>query len=787
MISATELTSQVDANQRFNRAMTNIYVKLYHKILTFYDVFCRANLYEYDLADCTPDQGSLSSPFKRLFKADDDDNNNNNKINQVKRFCSRFFTMPLNLIRQIKTTSGFKDTLKRIDFSILLARFVLFYYIVVNVSFSVSIYYQYIYDYYNYHRRRLMEAELSQNLPVMRKYRDSNVTIEKIDRKLMSVREDLKCFGSPLMDAPYLAETTYLLMMVLAFLSYFGPLVYFRYNGPFDFYFVRMFMNWPREQNKCELMLREQLAHYLVSSQNFTQISLDQWRINNRGLNYTTSNQFARRRSNLLDLYCHPSNSIRNNQQSHELGAEKTILTNYKRQHNYIWQHQWSEKKLNEFYVSSYLQPLNRSNSAWIIQVAKCVSFMTVGIPLSTFTWNIFLFSTLPYFSGFEYQSSLMDVWAFIELASLNIILTLGGVFYIHLAIVNCVEQVHIAGQLKGLIKRFIDVNMRLFHEHVDRDSNVAAPTTADHDERNDTNFNNNALADYGDTCSSDDDDDDYNYDWQDATDHLMEYFEDDYCNLENRYCEMIVGHSRIDLPRLISDNSTTGDQQESSQTMGNFKPLVDTRKKEPTGAQIFLRKHQEQMNIDLLYIIIHYKIFIAQLRPTKKSIGFVTLCSVGLMTIFPILARLHLPYISNQAAKVLSIIVCLLMAFLADFSLIPVCWMNSRCLSLYNSLSRLMAHLVELSNHPETGQLFDRHTIWLLRKELNHPERIASQFATSSMGMSFTYSRMLRIHFWIGLVVISLYIELRSTSGDIYLGDFLSDPLGIERNLPRV
>lgn len=185
------------------------------------------------------------------------------------------------------------------------------------------------------------------------------------------------------------------------------------------------------------------------------------------------------------------------------------------------------------------------------------------------------------------------------------------------------------------------------------------------------------------------------------------------------------------------------------------------------------------KMNSNMLYALVHYKIFVSQLKPTQSSFGFICTSSLFVAFAMPIIGRLHVPYVT-AGAKILIIVISVITLVLADICIAPVCQLNVKCLRLYKTLWGLLAHAVNLANHSGgPARVYDKHTIRVLRKELNHPERLANQFSTIALGLSFTYSNLIRIHFWFGIIVLSIITDVRSDHEEV-IGSLASDPLGI-------
>lgn len=72
---------------------------------------------------------------------------------------------------------------------------------------------------------------------------------------------------------------------------------------------------------------------------------------------------------------------------------------------------------------------------------------------------------------------------------------------------------------------------------------------------------------------------------------------------------------------------------------------------------------------------------------------------------------------------------------------------------------------------------IFDDHLIWVIRKELNHPDLLEGQFATVGLGIKFTYGNLIKIHFWLGLIIMSNFFEF---SDNVLSGSAFTDPFGV-------
>lgn len=170
------------------------------------------------------------------------------------------------------------------------------------------------------------------------------------------------------------------------------------------------------------------------------------------------------------------------------------------------------------------------------------------------------------------------------------------------------------------------------------------------------------------------------------------------------------------------------------------------------------------QINSNLLLVLMHYKMFVGQLRPIQRPIGYISLNAIFTMLWHPTLIRLHSPYVQSLDLKANYYILSLITAVFVNFSVGPICYLNSRCRDLYKLLGNLLAHTIETDmSSPFDRDVYEPHTVWLLRKELNYPDRSLKQFETKSCGLTITYSNLVKVYFWTGLILLSISNDTKS------------------------
>lgn len=197
-------------------------------------------------------------------------------------------------------------------------------------------------------------------------------------------------------------------------------------------------------------------------------------------------------------------------------------------------------------------------------------------------------------------------------------------------------------------------------------------------------------------------------------------------------------------------------------------------------------------MNGNLLLAVMRYKIMWRECGPVQRSLRFASTTALGLLLYLTIILRAHSPYMSAARSSVAYY--SLVIIVFCDFVFVPVARFHCKAMRLYRRLWSLAAHMEATDHHvggarasssswpagslPESLAYF-RHTRWLLTKELSHPEQLANQWATRSLGMPITFPNLVSLHYWFSIIVISVYFEVRPVR-DLF-GDRLDDPLGLK------
>lgn len=173
------------------------------------------------------------------------------------------------------------------------------------------------------------------------------------------------------------------------------------------------------------------------------------------------------------------------------------------------------------------------------------------------------------------------------------------------------------------------------------------------------------------------------------------------------------------------------------------------------------------KMNAHLFAAIVRYQIFLIQTRRLTSCLSFVSTNSKIILFLLPILGRLHIPYFDPTKEKVIRLIiaagsVCFLVP--VNVALLPLCIMQSNLYKLYKTIYLILAHIAHVQEKTKSHLIvYDDRLIKILYKELDRPKGITHQYGPSFVLMNYSYSSLLRLHFYFGFIVLLILFESRS------------------------
>jgi len=201
------------------------------------------------------------------------------------------------------------------------------------------------------------------------------------------------------------------------------------------------------------------------------------------------------------------------------------------------------------------------------------------------------------------------------------------------------------------------------------------------------------------------------------------------------------------------------------------YDSVLDTQRQEQTTILVQrCRQSIDEMNTNLLWLFMHFKIysyrFALEIRPPFKT--FVVPAAVAVAV--ALLTRLNSPYLEkvNQSVN-LSKGYMLVVLVPVDLTIMPFCHLHRISSNLLTQMSHILAHVTlverifdsykrQLGNPADLPEfVYDPSLVSSIRKETSDPNASERLFILEALGAQCTYDHMLRIHFWIGLVALSL------------------------------
>lgn len=226
-----------------------------------------------------------------------------------------------------------------------------------------------------------------------------------------------------------------------------------------------------------------------------------------------------------------------------------------------------------------------------------------------------------------------------------------------------------------------------------------------------------------------------------------------------------LIKETRVNLLNCINENEAS------------FVRLQrDKEKLSGKASNKLTRSCYAKLNRNLLLAHIRYRVLVAQLGPVKRSFSFTALTIFSIILMVPLLLRVISLYDSQY--NDVAIMFCITTVLLSNFILIPVCVLHKQGKGICKSMWSLMAHVVGLMEQSGPKRdVYDAHMVRVISKELDDLEKLLDQFAVKTLGLSVTYTNLVRIHYWFGLLAISSSFEIMSWQK--LFGDRLEDPLG--------
>jgi hypothetical protein len=555
--------------------------------------------------------------------------------------------------------------------------------------------------------------------------------LDESDRLLRLVAGDHQLHVSYVFEVIYLA----LISMTTVFYSLLG--VYFKYKQPFCFDFFTSQLDHQRALDNCRRTIKQQACLLLDSNRRFTRalVEFSEKSIGRR--------LFLRRRTEagLDQLGRNGGATAAANQRNQSSGAISELLKagtaaaagldgQQEARLLAIANRSLACRQLKHMIRDDQLIPMNRSRE-WLDHKSQLYALINGCGLVAGMSANYMVSRTLidmARLANERKQLTLADCLGAVEILFMLLVCTLAGMFYVSVIVFSAYDQIVVAKQLLSLIKKIVALNELRFHA-------ILRPM----------------LKQYGGGGEAR---------WS-----LSEQLP--------AKTAATRPHANGPPPRAPSRAAGRSIDVGSSRWRVPPPSLVNLASQRLDWAQF-----EDKMNHDLLLLVMHYRLFKVRLMALTRRSGFLVLCTIFMAFLLPIVGRIHLPYFMDSSVRTIINAICLITLSTADISLVPVCYLHRRCLDVYNALNSVLAHATDVARSPEGIDIYDRHLISTLRKELSHHEGIAAMFATKFAGISVTYPNLVRIHLYFSFLMLSLIYD-ESSEQELTVGIF-SDPFGL-------
>lgn len=380
--------------------------------------------------------------------------------------------------------------------------------------------------------------------------------------------------------------------------------------------------------------------------------------------------------------------------------------------------HAFLVRQIRSLAMEGMLQPFNRRDTK-IKKIADTFSVLLLLATAAVLSWGLMFLTDLPrYIYGADFETDPMDLIFGIELYIFVLAANISGAFYLLVVMMISFDQVQLVSDLIILIDTCISENAYILGEDLKDARIIVAASRAN-------------------LCSG--------LDrplvrWSPLRNHLL-FTQSERMTVDTSYGELAEqlhsNGSRI-RPSIMDAGEGYG--------MTKSYDLID-----------------KSVNTTLMHTLLHYKIFVKQYTSQIDSINIYPTLYLFLTTIMPVITRLLIAYLSGRQ-KVVSIIFCICVISVCDIGAAIICRLHARCLDLYRHLQSLMAHTVEMDQvvRMQTGrEAYDEHLVYMLRRELDNPERMLNQFALPFLisQSKLTYQSLVKHHFQLGIIIVSIIV----------------------------
>lgn len=550
--------------------------------------------------------------------------------------------------------------------------------------------------------------------------------IESTRNQLVSdfeeARKSLKMVGAPYINVHYVLENAFIFLIIVCYGIYMNLLLYYSFCKPFDFSIVYTVLAPEKLQLATNFIVHNMVNNFIVSSRNFNELLIAKEESDVVKLQWCQEDLRCRD-----DALC-PKEGVVLDMARDEDGDEQMVhkfsLKLESETSKIIRNHKFLVEQVKLMATRGVLQPFNRrpdwlQRLAEIYQVAASTTYILV---VGCIVLIMFLLPYIPLFIAYNVETEPMDMVLQAEIFLYSWILVTSATLYIIILAMTCLDQGHLVKALNALIHQCIITNTNRLKEFIDNaDMRVYI----------------NPL----------------------STTRCMSLAHDRRKSLLR---------SPIRNPSLINilPDTAAAAKGLGADIAGNLL-LPDigliSEQSQIACIQISYDLIDKAINYSLMHTLMHYKIFVRQLRPKLDSIPYYVTTIMIVMYASIVIPRTLIAYLDKDM-KAASLLVAVITLTLCHIVLLMVCFMHSRCLRIYKHLQSLLAHTISMDHivKQQIGRkVYDRHLIWMLRRELHHPYKLTDQFTVHMMaGRSrMTFSSLIKYDFWWGFIALSTVI----------------------------
>lgn len=600
-----------------------------------------------------------------------------------------------------------------------LSMFLNLFYIYCTIKLTVATYYHFVLDYQRYKLDKfdqlLYYHKEDNHMLAPAQIRHREEAREQLVHEYEEARQTLKRIGAPYLNFPFIAGMAKMALVLASSVTYLLMHLYYRYWKPFDYSIAYTLIAPERLQAATETIIRDQVNKFIISCRIYNEQLVDQ---------ETSECILMEWQKDLLKGELR-SAERRENQYDRSAGSEYDNDDDYFGQHithgnsliirtllsRIVSNHKFLVQQVRSMAIDGMLQPFNRRR-LWLVNLSLAHIFTEVVSLIIVAAWLVYMLLILPFTQLllYELETDLLDIIFHCEHCLYGVAGFLADTFYLSLTALTCLDQVHIVSRLNDLIENTILDNTHKLKDFL-------------YDE--------------------------------------MRVYRSPFCKRKfslDEFTQTFVLRCPKRSIRFVAAQSTlrafaTSPIEECEN--GLCKSLVCAGK---NSMDI-----ERSINLSLMYTLMHYKIFVTQLKPALDSLPVFATLLLLLTFLFPAITRLLIAYLDTKR-KGASLVFCILVLTGSDIAFVMIDRLHARCMIIYRRLQSLMAHIVAMDHivKLQTGrEAYDKHLVWMLRKELNHPERLTDQFATRMIltQSSMTYASLIKYHFWWGVLAISIFV----------------------------